>query len=123
VKIVARYADVWNTAGLYWALDGERATAADALRHTRELGERLDEAAAAGRDPGAIASSVLVGWEWPVATATPWASVEAFREFVGRYLELDFTELICPEPTAAQAAVLEAVAGAVLPALRAGKGN
>jgi alkanesulfonate monooxygenase SsuD/methylene tetrahydromethanopterin reductase-like flavin-dependent oxidoreductase (luciferase family) len=122
VKLAARYADAWNTAGLNWGLD-ERATVADALRFTHDLSALLDEqAAAAGRAPGDIVRSVLAGFEWPVATADPWASVDAFREFVGRYRELGFTEFIVPEPAGGEEAVLEAVAGEALPSLRAGRG-
>ena len=129
LDIAARYADAWNTAGTYarladWGSGHRGTTTADVLRLTRELSERLDEQAArCGRDPGGIVRSVLAGFEWAAAPSAPWSSVAAFREFVGRYRELGFTEFICPEPTAAQHAVLEAIVGEVIPALRGGTGS
>jgi alkanesulfonate monooxygenase SsuD/methylene tetrahydromethanopterin reductase-like flavin-dependent oxidoreductase (luciferase family) len=122
IEQAARYADEWNTAGLYWSLDPRSTTPADMLRLTRTRIEQLENAARyAGRNPAEIERSILVGWEWPVATARPWDSVEAFREFVGTYQLMGFTEFIGPEPaTLAETETLERVAGEVLPALRAG---
>ena len=52
-------------------------------------------------------------------SCTMWASVNAFRDFAGTYREMSFTEFIGPEPAnAAEEAVLEQVAGALIPAFR-----
>jgi alkanesulfonate monooxygenase SsuD/methylene tetrahydromethanopterin reductase-like flavin-dependent oxidoreductase (luciferase family) len=123
VKLAAKYADAWNTAGIYWKqLDQERSTAADALQLTRSLAEQLDNAAIeAGRAPSAIERSVLAGFEWPVTTARPWDSVEAFQDFVGAYRDMGFTEFICPEPgNDKQRKTLERVCTEILPELRSG---
>jgi hypothetical protein len=56
----------------------------------------------------------------------PWASVEAFRDFVGRYQEMGLTELsflyppnLFSPPEAVQPGIVERVAYEVIPALRA----
>jgi alkanesulfonate monooxygenase SsuD/methylene tetrahydromethanopterin reductase-like flavin-dependent oxidoreductase (luciferase family) len=121
VKLAARHADVWNTAGMYWKrLDRDRSTVADALKVTRSLAEQLDQAAIeAGRNPADIERSVLAGFEWPVTTARPWDSVEAFHDFVKTYREMGFTEFICPESAGeAQQVTVERVAGEVMPGLQ-----
>ena len=117
VKLAARYADAWNTEGAYRELWHGGATAADVLRLARERGELLSEQAAAlGRDPRAIIRSFLAGFS--PAAETPWASVDAFQDLVGRYRELGFSEFIFPEPGAGETAVFERVVQEVLPGLQ-----
>jgi alkanesulfonate monooxygenase SsuD/methylene tetrahydromethanopterin reductase-like flavin-dependent oxidoreductase (luciferase family) len=120
VALAARHADVWNTAGIYWKFDRETTTPATALDYTRSLNQLLDqEATAAGRDPAKIERSILVGQETPVQTARPWASVDAFQDFVGTYREIGFTEFISPEPASpTEETVLANVAGELLPGIR-----
>jgi alkanesulfonate monooxygenase SsuD/methylene tetrahydromethanopterin reductase-like flavin-dependent oxidoreductase (luciferase family) len=117
VRLAARYADVWITEGNYRELWGTSATAADVLRLTRERGELLSrEAAALGRDPGAIRRAFLAGFS--PGLEAPWASPEAFSDFVGRYREIGCSVFILPEPSAGQTATFERIARDVLPALR-----
>lgn len=83
---------------------------------------RLEEAcAAAGRDPRTIRRSLLA------YRTSPFRSVDGFEEYVGRYRELGFDEVICYWPSEPQTfgrmpeqeAVMERVATDVLPGLRA----
>jgi hypothetical protein len=48
----------------------------------------------------------------------PWASVEAFRDMVGRYAEAGVNEFLIDQPRADQQAVLERVATDMLSANR-----
>jgi alkanesulfonate monooxygenase SsuD/methylene tetrahydromethanopterin reductase-like flavin-dependent oxidoreductase (luciferase family) len=117
LRVAARYADVWDSLGGFGLAPDE------ALRRTRVRGEQLDEyALAGGRDPSAITRSLTAG----VTADTPWASVEAFRDFVGRYQAIGITEfsfIYPPElfspPGTVQPGIVERVAHEVLPALRA----
>lgn len=119
VKIAARYADVWNTEGAFQELYHGSATPADVLRLARERSELLsEEAAALGREPSTITRSFLAGFS--LAPETPWASVAAFEDMVGRYREIGFTEFILPEPSPEEAVIFERVAGEMIPALRDG---
>jgi hypothetical protein len=104
LRIVAEYADRWNSHG-----------------SVEELGRRnriLDEhCAAIGRDPRAIVRS-LYGWA-SLMPADPWSSVDAFQEVVGRYREAGIHDFIIDAPGEAQFGVLERVATEVIPRLRA----
>jgi hypothetical protein len=79
---------------------------------------RMEQAAAFGCDPCTINRSVLGGFEWTGPATTPWVSTDAYREFVGRYREIGFSESIVREPAAEESGVLERVASDVLPDLR-----
>lgn len=82
---VARYADVWNT------LAGNDLSAPEALAVTRDRNQWLDEECARlGREPRALRRSFLVGR----TPDTPFASSEAFVDFVGRYCEAGIDEFI-----------------------------
>ena len=117
VKLAARYADAWITEGNFRELWTTDARAADVLRITRERGELLSaEAAALGRDPAAIRRAFLAGYS--PGLQAPWASEEAFEEFVGRYREIGCTEFVVPEPSVNETAVFERVVGEVIPRLR-----
>ena len=119
VKLAARYADVWITEGNFRELWGKTATAVDVWRLTRERGQILDEEAATlGREPGGIRRAFLAGYS--PGLETPWASVAAFEEFVGRYREIGCTVFILPEPAAESRTVFERVVEEVVPSLRAG---
>jgi alkanesulfonate monooxygenase SsuD/methylene tetrahydromethanopterin reductase-like flavin-dependent oxidoreductase (luciferase family) len=85
LKIAAKFADTWNTyAG--WNLSTQKTF--------ETLSERccqLDEyCARIGRDPKAITRSFLVG----VTDDKPFASLDAFRDFIGRYRAIGFGEFI-----------------------------
>lgn len=85
LRIAARYADTWNTYGKAQVTEEEN------LRVAREQSELLDEyCVEMGRDPQEIRRSFyafLGGHRFA-------ASTDAFREFVGRYREVGFTEFI-----------------------------
>ena len=116
LKIAARYADTWNTFG-GWKLSIQQNL--DTIRQQREL---LDEyCAQIGRDPGEIAHSILVG----VSMDTPFASLEAFHDFVGRYHEIGMDEFILyydyPDASLIKSmdrAMLERIATEAIPAIR-----
>ena len=103
LRIVARYADAWNSFGT-----------PDQVRARNRV---LDEACAEiGRDPGEIVRS-LYYWV-PRADADPWDSVDAFEDVIGRYREAGMNEFILDHPRDEQLDVLERVAADVIPALR-----
>lgn len=89
LKLVAEYADRWVSYGLH-----ARSGVTDARQlaaHMRRRNEALDELCAArGRDPRAIARCLLVG----LTAEAPFASLDAFGEFVGRYREAGVSEFI-----------------------------
>lgn len=103
LRIIARYADTWNSFGT--------------VEEMRERNAQLDEACAnLGRDPTTIVRS-LYGWA-AMMPSDPWDSSEAFRDMVGRYAEVGVNEFLIDQPRPEQAAVLERVAAEVLPSLR-----
>ncbi|WGL54158.1 LLM class flavin-dependent oxidoreductase [Nocardioides sp. BP30] len=98
LALTARYADGWNTYGgweasrldpaAYWAL-------------VREQCERLGDACErAGRDPGTLRRSLLLGF----GTVRPTSSVAAYQDAIGRAGELGFDELVVYGPFALPAA-------------------
>lgn len=103
LRIVARYADAWNSFGTL-----------DELRSRNQL---LDEACAdVGRDPLEISRGV---YHWIArSTDDPWSGVGAFEEIVGRYVEAGFDQFILDHPRDDQLDVIERVASEVLPRLR-----
>jgi alkanesulfonate monooxygenase SsuD/methylene tetrahydromethanopterin reductase-like flavin-dependent oxidoreductase (luciferase family) len=112
LQIAAQYADTWNSFG------GFGLGAAEALAATRQRAERLDAyCAALGRDPRQIRRSLLVGF----TQDNPWASLDAFHDFVGRYRAIGIDEFIFSFRGEAEgsAAILERIARDALPALRA----
>jgi alkanesulfonate monooxygenase SsuD/methylene tetrahydromethanopterin reductase-like flavin-dependent oxidoreductase (luciferase family) len=99
LRIVAEYADRWNSHG---------APAEIAQRNAI-----LDEhCMAIGRDPASIIRSLYV-WA-ALAPVDPWSSVDAFEEIVGIYAEAGIREFITDSPEPAQFPVLEQVASRVL---------
>jgi F420-dependent oxidoreductase-like protein len=103
LRIVAEYADRWNSHG-----------------SVEEMGRRNaildDHCAAIGRHPNSIIRS-LYGWS-SLLPVDPWQSVDAFHEVVGRYREVGIREFIIDGPRDDQLGVLERVAVEVIPALR-----
>ncbi|HYN87547.1 MAG TPA: LLM class flavin-dependent oxidoreductase, partial [Ardenticatenaceae bacterium] len=86
IRLAARYADSWNSYVL------PPAGVADALQMTKARVDLLrDACAAVGRDPATIRRSLLC---WPLMPDTPFASLDAFRDFVGRYSEIGINEFI-----------------------------
>ncbi len=103
LRIVAEYADRWNSHGT-----------------VEELGERnkiLDQhCAAIGRDPKSIIRS-LYGWA-ALMPADPWESIDAFHEVIGRYRDVGINEFIIDAPASDQFSTLEQIATEVIPKLR-----
>lgn len=85
LKVAAALADAWNSFGKFGA-PAEEATAI-----TRERNQMLDEyCAARGRDPQTLRRSFLSG----MTAEKPFASLQAFHDFVGRYREVGIDEFI-----------------------------
>jgi alkanesulfonate monooxygenase SsuD/methylene tetrahydromethanopterin reductase-like flavin-dependent oxidoreductase (luciferase family) len=102
LKIVAQYADRWNSHGT--------------VEEMRARNAILDEhCATIGRDPEAISRS-LYGWA-ALMPNDPWASVDAFQEVLGQYNEAGVNELIIDAPGPDRFSVLERVAADILPTL------
>jgi alkanesulfonate monooxygenase SsuD/methylene tetrahydromethanopterin reductase-like flavin-dependent oxidoreductase (luciferase family) len=95
LKIIAPYADRWNSMGT-----------PDELR---ERGERLDAACLAiGRDPAAITRSLLyVPSIMP--DEHPWDSIDAFHDFVGRFREAGISDFILQPPPPERWEIIEEV--------------
>ena len=103
LRIVAEYADTWNSFGTV-----------DEMRQRNAV---LDEhCAAIGRDPRTIVRS-LYGWA-TMMPSDPWQSVDAFQDMVGRYAEAGVNEFLIDQPRPDQEAVLERVAADLVPSLR-----
>ena len=103
LKVVAEYADRWNSHGTV-----------DELRERNAI---LDEhCASIGRDPGEIIRS-LYGWA-ALMPADPWESIDAFQEVVGRYREAGINEFIIDAPNPDRFDLLERIAAEVIPPLR-----
>jgi hypothetical protein len=103
MRIVAEWAERWNTSGKV-----EDVRAKNAL-----LDEALDEI---GRDPDSIIRS-LYGWA-SVMPYDPWESVGAFEQCVGEYGEAGINEYIIDQPDPSRFPVLERIAADVIPGLR-----
>jgi alkanesulfonate monooxygenase SsuD/methylene tetrahydromethanopterin reductase-like flavin-dependent oxidoreductase (luciferase family) len=84
LKIVARFGDAWIT-------DGDEQEGSRLRAHLDVL---VEHCAAIGRDPAGIERIVLVG----NSTERPLASLDAFADFLGRYGELGFTEVVFHHP-------------------------
>jgi hypothetical protein len=125
LKIVAAYADTWNTAATVGT--GRRVgdlSLEEAVDSVRARNERLDgECATLGRDPATIRRSLLAGGG--SSPGDPWQSVEAFRHFVGRYREAGINEFLFYFPSRLELAhgYVERIAREVMPGLRAGEGT
>lgn len=103
MKIVAKYADRWNSHGTV-----------EEMRARNEL--LNEECAAIGREPGAIIRS-LYGWA-ALMPADPWSSVDAFQEVVGHYREAGIHEFLIDAPGPESFPILEKIASEVIPALK-----
>jgi alkanesulfonate monooxygenase SsuD/methylene tetrahydromethanopterin reductase-like flavin-dependent oxidoreductase (luciferase family) len=116
LKVAARYADTWNTYG-GWGL-----TAQQNLESLRQCSAQLDEyCAQIGRDPQEIRRSFLVG----VTGDTPFASLQAFYDFIGRYREIGISEFIFyydypyfPVDKSMDRAMLERIATDAIPVIK-----
>ncbi|HLT20397.1 MAG TPA: LLM class flavin-dependent oxidoreductase [Thermomicrobiales bacterium] len=104
MRIVAEWADRWNTSGK--------------VEEVRVKNQLLDEALAeVGRDPDSIIRS-LYGWA-AVMPYDPWESVDAFEHCIGEYREAGLNEFIIDQPDPSRFDVVEKVASDIIPRLRA----
>jgi hypothetical protein len=107
LRLVARYADIWNMVG---KPEDIRATA-PAL---------LEACAAVGRDPATLRWSVAA---WPGRLGfDPLASPAAFVDLVGQYRELGVSEVICLWQPTLDRSVLERIAAEV-PGMRGARSS
>jgi alkanesulfonate monooxygenase SsuD/methylene tetrahydromethanopterin reductase-like flavin-dependent oxidoreductase (luciferase family) len=104
LRIIAPYADRWNSMG--------------SVAEMRERGARLDDACRAiGRDPSGIIRSLLhVPMIMP--GEHPWDSADAFADYVGRFTEAGVNEFILQPPGDGDWTVVEKVTADLIPALR-----
>jgi alkanesulfonate monooxygenase SsuD/methylene tetrahydromethanopterin reductase-like flavin-dependent oxidoreductase (luciferase family) len=111
LRLAAAYADKWNTFLGFGLSTGE------ALARTRQRTEQLDQfCAELGRPPRALVRSVLAGF----TQDRPWASCDAFEDFVARYRAIGITEFIFRWPASEQLETFARVAHEVIPRLRGG---
>ena len=93
MKIVAEYADCWNTIG--WNTlnfqTNTPPTTKEAFEEVKKKNELLDSLCKSlGRDPLAIKRSLLVGW----TPDAPVDSLDSFYEFIEKYRSAGITEFI-----------------------------
>ena len=101
LKLVARYADTWNSF----------APVDEMARRNAQLTALCEEI---GRDPGAIKRSVFYGVNQSL-DENPWASVDAFEDYVGRYAETGMQEFILQTPRDVDRDLVERIASDILP--------
>jgi alkanesulfonate monooxygenase SsuD/methylene tetrahydromethanopterin reductase-like flavin-dependent oxidoreductase (luciferase family) len=93
LRLAAEHADRWNAFG------GLGLSADEGLRRSREYNARLTAVCEEiGRDPASVVRSALIGY--PFVAETPWRSEDAFRDFVGRWADAGFDELVLYYPPA-----------------------
>ncbi|MDQ2652749.1 MAG: LLM class flavin-dependent oxidoreductase, partial [Chloroflexota bacterium] len=106
MRIVARYADRWNSIGTVEEM---------AARNTS-----LDEACLeVGRPPSEVLRSHLYVKGILPQEVNPWESPEALRDFVGRFSEIGIREFILQPPPGTEPAQIERTAETIAE-LRAG---
>ncbi len=104
LKLVARYADTWNSF----------APPDELRRRNEQLTAYCEEI---GRDPASITRSMFYGVNQSVEE-DPWASTDAFEEYIGRYQAAGMQEFILQPPKSGQFEIVERVASDILPQLR-----
>ncbi len=117
LKVAAKYADVWNTYG-GWNLSPQQT-----VETLRERCDQLEQyCAQIGRDPRTLTRLFLVG----LTDDEPFASLNAFRDFIGRLCEIGFSEFIfyydyplIPPEKCLTHEMLERIATEAIPAIRA----
>jgi F420-dependent oxidoreductase-like protein len=104
LKLVAKYADAWNS-----------------FAHPDELRRRNDQLTAfcedLGRDPRTIKRSMFYGVNQS-PDEDPWSSTDAFEDYIGRYAEAGMREFILQPPAPDRFGIVERVATDIVPRLR-----
>jgi F420-dependent oxidoreductase-like protein len=109
LKLAARYADTWNSF-----------SPPDELRRRNDLLTRY--CVEIGRDPGSLKRSVFYGVNQSLEE-DPWASTDAFEDYVGRYTEAGMREFILQPPQPERFGIVERIASDVVPRLRTSTGS
>jgi F420-dependent oxidoreductase-like protein len=104
LRLVAKYADRWNSYGTV-----------DEIRERNAAIDRNCEAI--GRDPSTIIRS-LYGWP-KIIGSDPWSSESAFKDAVARYQAAGIDEFIFEPPTSEQWETMDLICRDVIPALKA----
>jgi alkanesulfonate monooxygenase SsuD/methylene tetrahydromethanopterin reductase-like flavin-dependent oxidoreductase (luciferase family) len=114
LRIAAEHGDAWIT---YGDTRNREMSAAGTERVVAEQAQRLDELCVEfGRDPNTIDRIYMAG----NTEARPLASLAAFEDFVGRYAQLGFTDLVFHMPRdddpvwSAPSTIVEEIAQALL---------
>jgi alkanesulfonate monooxygenase SsuD/methylene tetrahydromethanopterin reductase-like flavin-dependent oxidoreductase (luciferase family) len=104
LRLVAQYADTWNS-----------------FAPPDELKQRNDRLTGfceeIGRDPASLKRSMFYGVNQSREEA-PWASIDAFEDFIGRYTEAGMQEFIMQPPKPEHFGILERIAADILPRMR-----
>jgi F420-dependent oxidoreductase-like protein len=104
LKLVAQYADTWNS-----------------FAPPDELKRRNDQLTAycedIGRDPASIKRSMFYGVNQSPED-DPWASPDAFEDYIGRYAEAGMQEFVLQPPKPERFDMVERIASDVLPKYR-----
>lgn len=101
LKLVARYADTWNSF----------APPDELKRRNDQLSAYCEEI---GRDPANIKRSMFYGVNQSPED-DPWESLDAFEEYIGRYAEAGMQEFILQLPNPERFDVVERIASDILP--------
>jgi alkanesulfonate monooxygenase SsuD/methylene tetrahydromethanopterin reductase-like flavin-dependent oxidoreductase (luciferase family) len=117
LKVAAKYADTWNTyAG--WNLSSQQ-TEELLVQRNNQLDQYCSEM---GRNPNEITRSLLVG----LTQDTPFASLDAFHDFIGRMSDAGMSEFIfyydyplLPSDKCMDRTMLERIATEAIPKIRA----
>jgi alkanesulfonate monooxygenase SsuD/methylene tetrahydromethanopterin reductase-like flavin-dependent oxidoreductase (luciferase family) len=104
LKLVAQYADTWNSF----------APPDELKRRNDQLTSYCEEI---GRDPASIKRSMFYGVNQSPED-DPWASTDAFEDYIGRYAEAGMQEFILQPPKPERFDMVERIATDLLPKYR-----
>ncbi len=93
MRLAARYAETWVTTG-EGASREKMSAQASARALSRQISDLEDACAAVGRDPASVRRLALTGR----LLASGLASVEEFRDTIGRYEEVGITDVVVHWP-------------------------
>ena len=104
LKLVAKYADTWNSFA-----------PPDVLKRRND--QLTEYCEAIGRDPATLKRSMFYGVNQSPED-DPWASTDAFEEYIGQYAEAGMQEFILQPPPHERFGMVEQIASDILPRLR-----